>query len=220
VALTHGRVVRGDTEAARGATASDPVLAPGPSRAQARRVAREAADGHVEAAAVLDRATALASAVLADAQSAVAAAAAKAAHEARENEAAKLAAAWLALHARQERVAERDLDRAVSMAAALAERLVGASLEIAPAKIALLAKQALAEARGARRAVIEAQPEDAATLARHVAELGFPPDAIEVRPNATLARGDLALHTDLGILDAKLPARLEHLAAALRDALR
>jgi flagellar biosynthesis/type III secretory pathway protein FliH len=220
VALSHGRIVRRDTEAALGATAADPVVAPGPSRAQARRVAREAADGHVEAAAVLERATARAAALLADAQASVAKASAKAAQEAQENEAAKLAAAWLALRAREEQIAERDLDRAVSLAAALAERLVGASLEVAPATIALLAKQALTEARGARRAVIDAHPDDAAMLLRHVSELGFPVDAIEVRSNAALARGDLSLHTDLGILDAKLPARLEHLAAALRDALR
>jgi flagellar biosynthesis/type III secretory pathway protein FliH len=220
VALTHGRIVRRDTEAAVRATAADPVLMPGPSRAQAHRIAREAADGHAEAAAVIERATTSAATIMAEAQAAVTTAAARAAHEARENEAAKLAAGWLALRAREERVAERDLDRTVSMAAALAERLVGASLDVAPAKIALLAKQALAEARGARRIVIDAHPEDAATLSRHVSELGFPADAIEVRPNAALARGDLTLHTDLGILDAKLPARLEHLAAALRDALR
>ncbi len=88
----------------------------------------------------------------------------------KRNEAAKVAAAWLALRAREEQIAEQDLDRAVALAAALAERLIGASLDVAPAKIALLAKQALTEARGARRAVIDAHPDDAATLIRHVAE--------------------------------------------------
>jgi flagellar biosynthesis/type III secretory pathway protein FliH len=220
VALTAGHIVRGDTVAAGEAVPSAPVIRPGPSPAQARRVAREAADGHLEAAAVVARANERAGVILAHAEATVAEAAAKGAREAREREAAKLAAAWLALHAREERAAERDLDRAVTMAAALAERLLGTSLALDPTKITLLAKQALAEARGARRAVVEAHPEDAATLARDVSELGFPADAIEVRPNAALARGDLALHTDLGTLDAKLPARLDHLAAALRDALR
>jgi flagellar biosynthesis/type III secretory pathway protein FliH len=220
VALTHGRIVRGDTLAAREATAADPVLAPGPSHAQARRVAREAADGHVEAAAVIERATARAAAMLAEAEVSVATAAARMAREAQELEAAKLAAAWVGLRAREERTAERDLDRAVSMATALAERLLGASLEVDPTKIVLLAKHALAEARGARRATVEAHPDDAAALAKDLAVLGFPADALDIRPNAALARGDLTLHTDLGILDAKLPARLEHLAAALRDALR
>jgi flagellar biosynthesis/type III secretory pathway protein FliH len=40
-----------------------------------------------------------------------------------------------------------------------------------------------------------------------------------ITSDATLERGSLRLHTDLGTIDAQLRPQLERLAAALRDAL-
>ena len=77
---------------------------------------------------------------------------------------AAVAAKALALAAREADFDERNLDRAVELARLLAERLLGEALAIDPARVAALARAALAEARGARRAVIAAHPDDAAEL--------------------------------------------------------
>lgn len=142
--------------------------------------------------------------------------AAKAAEEARQAEIAKLAAQFLALRKEDESRAERDLDRAVELAVVLAERLVGAAIQRDPALLVPLAKQALAEARGARKRRIEAHPTDAAELAKNLENLG--PDLV-IEENAQLARGALVVHTDLGTLDARLTPQLQRLATALREVL-
>jgi flagellar biosynthesis/type III secretory pathway protein FliH len=189
-------------------------------------MARAAVDAHLQADALVHRAKERAHDVLLKAQAEAATVTAGAAREAERAEHAKLAAAWLALHQREEARAERDIDRAIALAVALAERLVGAALEIDPSKIALLARQALSHVRGARRAVIEAHALDVETLRAHLSRIAtdvggdLQPSGIEIRENSELARGELCLHTDLGTLDAKLKPQLERLAAALRDVLR
>jgi flagellar biosynthesis/type III secretory pathway protein FliH len=205
--VTHGRVVRGDGTTGVPET---PRLDAGHA---GRRIAREELDARTRAAAILADAAASAKSVLADAVE-------RATREARDAEQAKVAAMYLTLRAAEEQRAERDLDRAVELAALLAERMLGIALDKEPATIALIARQALAEARGARRARIEAHPSDAGVLEGHIASLGLPPAAVEIVTNDALSRGSLVLHTDLGTLDARLAPQLERLAAALRDALR
>ena len=140
--------------------------------------------------------------------------------EARAQLEAELSAKFLALHAREERRAELDIDRTVKLAVLLAERLLGTELETRPERIAEMAQAALREARGARRAVIEAAPLDAEALRTNLSQLEFPPECLEVRSNADLSRGSLSIHTDIGTLDARLNPQLERLAAALHDALK
>lgn len=134
-----------------------------------------------------------------------------------DDNAASLAAAFLRLKAREEGLLEANLDRMTALAVALAERLLGSALEIAPQKITEMAQTALFEAKGARKVQIEANPIDVEALREHTVSLG---DSIVIVPNAELARGALVLHTDLGTLDARLTPQLERLARALRDALR
>jgi len=143
-----------------------------------------------------------------------------AATEAREAEEAKLAGHYLRLKRDEDRRAEIDLDRAISLAVVLAERLLGEALERDPAHVVALARQALTEARGARRVVIDACPLDAEALQRHLVQGGFAPHTVEVRTDPALSRGDLRLTTSLGNLDAQLRPQLERLASALRDALQ
>jgi flagellar biosynthesis/type III secretory pathway protein FliH len=139
---------------------------------------------------------------------------------ARQEVEAGLVARWLALRDAEARRSGADVDRVVALAVLLAERLVGATLEVTPSRIAALATSVLAEARGARSAVIEASPQDADELRRQLATAGLAPASFEVKVDETLARGALRLHTDLGVIDAQLAPRLERLAAAVRDALR
>jgi flagellar biosynthesis/type III secretory pathway protein FliH len=107
----------------------------------------------------------------------------------------------------------------MSLSVLLAERLLGHALELRPEHVAALARQALVEARGARRATIEAHPLDAEALQRHLVDVGTTDAVVEVRASAELTRGSLRVHTNLGTLDAKLTPQLERLAKALRDAL-
>jgi len=209
VALTRGRIVR-----AEGAL---PVRATPVAEKVARRVTQAELDAHERAAKVLAAAHAEADRVVAGATNAAAAAVAAAAKEAAEHEQAKLAAAFLALRAREEGRATAELDHAVALARVLAERILGATLTLDAASIVSMARQALTEAQGARTVRIDAHPEDATALRAQLS--AFAPLHATVTDDASLARGSLRLHTDLGTLDARLPAQLERLAAALRDAL-
>jgi flagellar biosynthesis/type III secretory pathway protein FliH len=130
------------------------------------------------------------------------------------------AARWLALRSEDQRLFEKEYDQWVAVAVALAERLLGASLELDPAQVSSLARTVLAEARGARRVTIEAHPLDASALREHLAAASIEPCSVDVREGSGLARGDLLLHTDVGTIDARIALRFERLAAALRDAIR
>ena len=211
----RGRVIR--AEAAQGAS---PLMRPGPSPGQRRRVASTEMDARLAAERILAQARAEADALRARAQEEGAVAARLAVDRAREEADAQLAARWLALRKAEGERLERETERVVSLAVVLAERLLGAALDLAPARIADLARAVIAEARGARRATIEAHPSDAEALRVHLPAAGLPLHAVEIRQSGQLARGELLLHTDLGTIDAKLSSRLDRLAEALRDALR
>lgn len=212
--LTRGRVVRSAELGAAKTVASAP---PDPRRR--RVVPREELDARATADAIVLGAKAEAAAMLERARADAAGVAARAHDEAREQEHAKLAAAWLALLAREEGRAALDLDRATKLAAVLAERLVGRALAADPATIVLLAKSALAEARGARRATILAHPSDAAVLVERLGTAGLPDGTVDVVGDETLNPGSLVVQTELGTVDARLRPQLERLAAALREAL-
>ncbi len=161
-----------------------------------------------------------ADALLAKARAEASAVAAAAADEAEQAAHAEFTARWLLLRQEEQRRVEQDADRIVPLAIVLAERLLGASLELEPARVAHLARAVIDEARGARRAVIEAHPIDAEALRQHLTAAGLDMRSVEVREHSSLARGELLLHTDVGTLDARLAPRFERLAAALRDAFK
>ena len=203
MSVAHGRVLRGVFPVEAGA----PSPSPGPP-AGGRRVARVELEAHARAKAIV-----------LDAERAATHVAERAAREAREAEHAKLAAQYLLLRAAEERSSEREMDRAIKLGVLLAERLLGATIAQDPTHIAALAREALVEARGVRRATIEAHPLDAVALRGHVSGIGLPTGSVEVVENPELSRGSLLLHTDLGTLDAQLTPQLERLAKALRHAL-
>jgi len=195
--LARGTVIRGET--AEKATPFGRHVGDGP---WGRVLARPLADAHRAAAEVTERARA------------------RAYHEARAHVETELAAHYLALRMRHEQHAEDDLDRTVALAVLLAERLIGATLRVDGHRIVHMAQAALAEARGARKVVIEACPLDVEELRSNLTAFGLPPECVDIRENPELASGSLSLQTDLGSLDARLSPQLERLAVALRDALR
>lgn len=139
--------------------------------------------------------------------------------EARAEASAKLAAHALALATHEAKADERGLERTVSLARLLAERLLGASLAVAPDQVVALARQALAEARGARRLAIVAHPEDAKLLSQALPSLGVAVETLRVMPDGSRQRGSLRIETDIGVLDADLAPQLDRLALRLRETL-
>jgi flagellar assembly protein FliH len=111
------------------------------------------------------------------------------------------------------------LDRQVDLARLLAERLLGESLRVAPEQVVALARQALGEARGARRITVVAHPDDAQILEHSLPALGLDPSVARVRADASRARGNLRIETEIGVLDAELAPQLERLALKLRESL-
>jgi flagellar biosynthesis/type III secretory pathway protein FliH len=210
----RARILRAPLVASRAST----IFSLSPSATHMRRIAREVLEARLEAERIREEAQSQATAILMRSQSEARAAAADVAREAREEAEAKVAAQWLALREAEGVALVRDTNRIITVAVALAERVLGTVLDLQPERIADLAKVAIGEARGARRIVIEAHPLDAEILRRLLRER-LDPQSAEVRNNEALARGDLRLQTDVGTIDAKLATRLERLAAALRDAL-
>jgi flagellar biosynthesis/type III secretory pathway protein FliH len=211
----RARVVRGEA-AARGV----PLLSPGPGAAQRRRIAREEIEARLTAERIIQDAHAQADAILVRAKEEGTVAAATAVREAQAEADATLTARWIALRQAESRRLGDDADRVLTVAVALAERLVGATLELDPTRIATLASGVLAEARGARRAIIHAHPVDAEVLRTHLIASNLEAQSFVIESDEGLARGALRLHTDVGIIDAQLASRLDRLADALRDALR
>jgi flagellar biosynthesis/type III secretory pathway protein FliH len=139
--------------------------------------------------------------------------------EARAEAAAKLAAHALSLATYEAKADERALERTIALARLLAERLLGASLAASPEQVVTLARQALAEARGARRLTIVAHPDDAQLLSQSLASLGVAVDTLRLQPDAARQRGSLRIETDIGVLDADLAPQLDRLALRLRETL-
>lgn len=212
----RARVIR----AADAQDRAQPLLRPGPGDAQRRRIVREELEARLDAERILDDARTRAEAILAEARLQAGEVRVAAAREAQEEARAELATRWLALRQAEHGRLERDADRVVPVAIALAERLLDAALELDETRIAQLARGVLDEARGARRAVIDAHPLDAEALRRHLTTAGLDLQSLDVRGDEGLARGELRLHTDVGTIDARLAPRFERLAEALRDALK
>jgi flagellar biosynthesis/type III secretory pathway protein FliH len=216
VTLAKGRVMRGPaTRAAKAVT-----LAGLGGDAQGRVVERAVAEAAREASDRLARAEQAARAVVDDAERTARAMRDQARAEGRQEGAAELAAAWIKLRAAEDARDERDLDRTVELARAMAERLMGEALLLDPAKIVSMARQTLASARQARHVVVRAHPADAATLRAQLPSLGLEAAAIEIHADEARTRGSLLIETDLGILDADLTLQLDRLARSLRDSLR
>lgn len=214
MSLHYARVIKSLATAPLG---PDGTAAKETPRVLGRRVAYAVLDAREQSEHILREAHASADRMLSEARSSVSQLAAEVARKARETEAARVAALYLALRAHDERRLERDTERVVELARLLAERLVGESLRIEPERIATLAAEALAQARGARRVRLEACPDDVPALGELLEAIA--PIVAEIEANPELGRGSLVLHTELGEVDGRLSPQLERLAAALRQAL-
>ena len=219
--IARGRVLSRD-EANGAAPLRTPLswAQPGPGLPFGRVAARSVVDASTEAAELLARGRAEARRIVAAAEREIADLKLRAEAEARAEASAKLAAQALALASHEARAEERALERTLELARVLAERVLGASLAAAPEQVVSLARQALSEARGARRLVIAAHPEDARLLSDSIASLGVAVEAVRILPDSSRSRGSLRIETDIGVLDAELAPQLDRLTARLRETLR
>jgi len=106
----------------------------------------------------------------------------------------------------------------LKLAVRIAEKLVGQELRIAPDAVTGMVREALRSVRRAERLVIQAHPADAVILNEHISALRNPAGMareIEIAPNASLARGDCIVESDIGIIDARLDTQLKNLERVL-----
>jgi len=207
-----GRVVLDPSEADRTTQARA-------QRNELGRVApREVLEASDQARSLIARAEAEAIAIMERAEARAAQLGTELATRARAEAASAVAARELLLAARESAAVERQLDQVVDLARLLAERLLGEALTLDPSRVVALAREALREARGARKITIAAHPDDVPLLERAL-------DAGELTPPLLVVvdrerrRGSLRLETDIGTLDAELAPELERLATKLREAL-
>lgn len=215
--ITRGRVILRE-QAEAGTPLAPPPSAPAPL-GFGRVAPKSLVDASAEATRLVSRARAEAQQLLASAERKAADLKLRAEAEARAEASAKLAAHALSLATYEAKADERALDRSVQLARLLAERLLGASLSVSPEQVVSLARQALGEARGARRLSIVAHPEDAKLLNGNLTSLGVAVETVRVLPDAARARGSLRIETDIGVLDADLAPQLDRLALRLRETL-
>jgi flagellar biosynthesis/type III secretory pathway protein FliH len=182
-------------------------------------VRREVLDAADRAQGIVNAAEERAARIVSDAERAAAELRLLAEAEGRADAAAKVAARAIALRHHEARAEERELNRSVDLARLLAERLLGETLRVAPEQVVALARQALAEARGARRLTLVAHPEDAAILMHSLPALGLDPSTAQVRADPSRTRGNLRIETEIGVLDAELSPQLERLSLKLRESL-
>ena len=213
--LPKGRIMKGPV------TRAAPVAAiSAGSTGAARLLKATEAEASMRASAKVAAAEEKARSILAAAEQRARTIGEEAREEGRRAGTAGLVSAWVRLRTEQEGRDERDLDRTTELARVMAERLVGESLDLDPAKIQAIARQVLASARQSRRVVLRAHPDDADALRRDLGSLGLERAAIEIHADMTRARGSLLLDTDLGTLDANLSIQLDRLARSLRDSFR
>jgi flagellar biosynthesis/type III secretory pathway protein FliH len=197
-----------------------PITVPLPPRVPpAKRVTRDVVEASERARAIVADAERRRDAVLEQAVLNAADVRIQAEAQGRADGVAAVAAQALALATLEARTDERALERSVALARVLAERLLGEELRLAPERVVALARQALAEARGARRVRLVAHPDDVALLERALPELGLEPDAVSLVSDPARSRGHLRLETEIGVLDAELGPQLDRLTERLKRSL-
>ncbi len=210
--ITRGRLVR-----ASELGHYEPVTLPATTRPRGRRVDKNVVLATERAGQIIAQAQERASMLVDAAARNAGDVRLRAEAEGRAEGVADLAATAIRLASHEASADERALDRSIELARILAERLLGRALGLDPTLVIDLARQALKEARGARRVRIVAHPGDAKALEGERDALGLAEGAITILSDPERKQGDLRLETEIGVLDASLAPGLERLALKLRE---
>lgn len=128
-------------------------------------------------------------------------------------EASAAAAAMLAVaSAKRDRALAEAEREVITLAVAVARRVVGEAVDRDPRLVEAFAAEAIERARGSSRLRVAVSPEDAPSL-RELASAQRVPIAVE--PDASLARGDCVVHGDIGTVDARIGTKLSSFLEAL-----
>lgn len=102
-----------------------------------------------------------------------------------------------------------------ALAVAVARRLLGGELQLAPERIGALVDDALGRVRGATTVELRLHPDDARAweAARRGPDAGTPTPTVV--PDPTIERGGCLVRSNLGEVDARVATRADRLLAAL-----
>jgi type III secretion system HrpE/YscL family protein len=181
-------------------------------------VPREVYDATEEAKRIVDEAQARATELVGAARDEAASIredAARAGRDESRAQAAALLAEASAIRDRALRAAERET---AEVAIAVARRILGEEIALAPERVTALVGEVLARARRANDVTVTLHPDDAATLRSvqdTLLERAGRPARFTIVEDPSLTRGGCIVRTELGQLDARIEVQLEALASAL-----
>ena len=174
------------------------------AREEAKRIVEEAEE---RAATAVREADAQATRIREDAR--------RHAREEGRAEAAVILAEAAAIRDRALAEAERETAR---LAIAVAQRILGEELSLAPERITAMVADVLGRARRAADVTITVHPDDAATLRRmqdQLLERAGRPARFAIVEDPGITRGGCTVKTELGELDARIETQLDTLSRAL-----
>jgi flagellar assembly protein FliH len=125
-------------------------------------------------------------------------------------------AAAEAVYAARDELAQAVELRCVELAIAVAERILGAAVELKPELVTEVVGGALRRAIARDRLVVDVNPEDVEVVRAWLAAGGDEGDAIEVRAERRVARGGCVVRTGEGEIDAQLTEQLDRAEQVLR----
>ena len=109
---------------------------------------------------------------------------------------------------------------AVELALAIAERIVGAAIEVDPTVVCEVVQGALRRVVERDRLVVDVNPDDVEIVREWIGgQSEVATSAVEVRPERRVARGGAVVRTFEGEIDARIPEQLDRAREVLRDAL-
>jgi flagellar biosynthesis/type III secretory pathway protein FliH len=183
---------------------------------RARTMHREVAEACLQAERMIEAARLEARAILDRAEAQALQQQEQAKQRGHEEARVELAASWIALRTREARADSNALDRTLSIARLLAERLIGEQIRMSPEVLVTMAREAIAQFWQAESITVRACASDLETLRRHISDLGVPEAALRLEHEAHCSPGSIRVETEQGELDASIGVQLDRLVAALR----
>jgi flagellar assembly protein FliH len=143
---------------------------------------------------------------------------ARAAEELAEPRAA-FAAAIAGVSELRDEVAAATERHAVELALAIAERIVGAAIEVDPTVVCEVVQGALRRVVERDRLVVDVNPDDVEIVREWIGQSEVGSAAVEIRAERRVGRGGAVVRTVEGEIDARIPEQLDRARGVLRDAL-
>jgi type III secretion protein L len=199
------RIIRGrsvDSQAGR---------RPNPERP--RRVTSARLEAEAAARIIIDKARAERDAILARGR----AEAESLRERSREEGRAEAAGILLAVQKRSHETEQRSVHDLTSLAAKIAERILGAQLKVAKESVNQIVSQCLKSNAGARQIVMRVHPDDLPIVEQAIPRMKSESDIelLFARADPSIAPGGCVLETELGEIDGRLQTQLQAIKEAL-----